>query len=77
MLEPPGGCVTNLRARRLRDSLSDQQIWDVVGFTEAMRLLPPQTDVRWRARSGIAALVFLSSLPVCRLECGKEAGLVG
>ena len=33
-----------------RDSLSDGQIWDVVGFLEAMRRLPPQTYVQWRSR---------------------------
>jgi mono/diheme cytochrome c family protein len=33
-----------------RDSLSDGQIWDVVGFVEAMRELPPQTYAQWRAR---------------------------
>ena len=33
-----------------RNSLSDAQIWDVVGFLEAMRDLPPQTYVRWRSR---------------------------
>lgn len=32
-----------------RDSLSDSQIWDVVGFLEAMRQMPPQTYARWRA----------------------------
>jgi cytochrome c553 len=33
-----------------RDSMSDRQIWDIVGFLEAMRKLPPQTYVRWRSR---------------------------
>jgi mono/diheme cytochrome c family protein len=33
-----------------RDSLSDRQIWNVVGFLEAMRRLPPQSYARWRAR---------------------------
>lgn len=33
-----------------RDSLSDGQIWAVVGFLEAMRQLPPQTYVDWRSR---------------------------
>ena len=33
-----------------RDSLSDGQIWDVVGFIEAIRDLPPQTYVKWRSR---------------------------
>jgi cytochrome c553 len=33
-----------------RDSLSDGQIWDVVGFIEAMRDLPPQTYAQWRSR---------------------------
>ena len=33
-----------------RDSLSDGQLWDVVGFLEAMRDLPPQTYVQWRSR---------------------------
>ncbi|NUQ17677.1 MAG: cytochrome c [Sphingomonas sp.] len=33
-----------------RGSLSDGQIWDVVGFLEAMRDLPPQTYVQWRSR---------------------------
>lgn len=33
-----------------RDSLSDAQIWEVVGWLEASRRLPPQTHVQWRAR---------------------------
>lgn len=33
-----------------RNSLSDAQIWGVVGFIEAMRDLPPQTYVEWRSR---------------------------
>ena len=33
-----------------RDSLSDAQIWTVVGFIEAMRSLPPQTYARWRSQ---------------------------
>jgi mono/diheme cytochrome c family protein len=33
-----------------RNSLSDAQIWGVVGFLEAMRELPPQTYVQWRSR---------------------------
>ena len=33
-----------------RHSLSDAQIWEVVGFIEAMRRLPPQTYVQWRSR---------------------------
>ena len=33
-----------------RDSLSDAQLWDVVGFLEAARRLPPQTYARWRSR---------------------------
>jgi mono/diheme cytochrome c family protein len=33
-----------------RESLSDRQIWNVVGFLEAMRQLPPQTYAQWRAR---------------------------
>ena len=33
-----------------RDSLSDGQIWNVVGFLEAMRQMPPQTYLRWRSR---------------------------
>ena len=33
-----------------RDSLSDAQIWEVVGWLEASRRLPPQTYVQWRAR---------------------------
>ena len=32
-----------------RDSMSDRQIWDVVGFLEAMRQLPPQTYAKWRS----------------------------
>jgi cytochrome c553 len=32
-----------------RDSLSDRQIWDVVGFLEAMRRMPPQTYGQWRS----------------------------
>ncbi len=34
-----------------RDSMSDAQIWEVVGFLEAMRDLPPQTYARWRSRN--------------------------
>ena len=34
-----------------RDSMSDAQIWEVVGFLEAMRRLPPQTYARWRSRN--------------------------
>ena len=33
-----------------RDSLSDGQIWEVVGFLETMRQLPSQTYVQWRSR---------------------------
>jgi hypothetical protein len=33
-----------------RDSMSDAQIWDIVGFIGAMRQLPPQTYAEWRAR---------------------------
>ena len=33
-----------------RDSLGDEQIWDVVGFVEAMRQMPPQTYVKWRSK---------------------------
>ena len=33
-----------------RDSLPDAQIWDVVGFIEAMRQMPPQTYKELRAR---------------------------
>jgi mono/diheme cytochrome c family protein len=33
-----------------RDSLSDAQIWEVVGFLEAARRLPPQTYARWRSK---------------------------
>jgi mono/diheme cytochrome c family protein len=33
-----------------RDSLSDGQIWSIVGLLEAMRELPPQTYVAWRSR---------------------------
>ena len=33
-----------------RNSLSDGQIWDVVGFLEAMRELPPQTYLAWRSK---------------------------
>jgi mono/diheme cytochrome c family protein len=33
-----------------RDSLSDRQIWDLVGFLEAMRTLPPQAYAQWRSR---------------------------
>jgi cytochrome c553 len=32
-----------------RDSMSDRQIWDVVGFLEALRQLPPQTYGKWRS----------------------------
>ena len=34
-----------------RDSMPDSQIWDVVGFIEAMRRLPPQTYAQLRARN--------------------------
>jgi mono/diheme cytochrome c family protein len=33
-----------------RDAMSDAQIWDIVGFLEAMRNLPPQTYAQWRSR---------------------------
>jgi mono/diheme cytochrome c family protein len=33
-----------------RNSLSDAQIWEVVGFLEAARRLPPQTYARWRSK---------------------------
>lgn len=33
-----------------RDSLSDPELWQVVGFLEAMRRLPPQTYAQWRSR---------------------------
>ena len=32
-----------------RDSLSDKQLWDVVGFLEAARRLPPRTYSEWRS----------------------------
>jgi mono/diheme cytochrome c family protein len=32
-----------------RDSLSDEQIWDVVAWLKASGELPPQTYLRWRA----------------------------
>jgi len=32
-----------------RDSLSDAQLWEVVGFLEAARRMPPQTYARWRS----------------------------
>ena len=32
-----------------RDSMSDRQIWGVVGFLEEMRQLPPQTYAKWRS----------------------------
>lgn len=31
------------------DSMSDRQIWNVVGWLEASRNLPPQTYVKWRS----------------------------
>jgi hypothetical protein len=33
-----------------RDSMNDAQVWEVVGFLEASRRLPPQNYARWRAR---------------------------
>lgn len=33
-----------------RDSMPDGEIWDVIGFIEALRQLPPQTYADWRAR---------------------------
>ncbi len=33
-----------------RDSVGDSQVWDVVGFIEAIRRLPPQTYAQWRSR---------------------------
>ena len=33
-----------------RDSLSDAQLWNVVGFIEAARRLPPQTYSTWRSQ---------------------------
>jgi len=44
-----------------RDSLSDEQIWDVVGWIEASRRLPPQTYIRWRADGRCKALTGLPS----------------
>jgi mono/diheme cytochrome c family protein len=32
-----------------RDSLSDAEIWEVVGWLEASAKLPPQTTLEWRA----------------------------
>ena len=34
-----------------RDSMGDAQIWDVVGFLEAARRLPPRTYAEWRSRA--------------------------
>jgi hypothetical protein len=39
-----------------RASMSDAQIWNVVGFLEAMRRLPPRTYKDWRARGECARL---------------------
>jgi cytochrome c len=33
-----------------RDSMPDGEIWDVIGFIEALRQLPPPTYADWRAR---------------------------
>jgi mono/diheme cytochrome c family protein len=33
-----------------RDSLSDAQLWEVVGFLETARRLPPQTYAQWRSK---------------------------
>jgi len=43
-----------------RDSMSDDQIWEVVGFIEAMRRLPPQTYSRWRNERRCLANVALA-----------------
>jgi mono/diheme cytochrome c family protein len=32
-----------------RDTMSDEEIWELVAWLEASRTLPPQTYVRWRA----------------------------
>jgi mono/diheme cytochrome c family protein len=32
-----------------RETLSDPQIWEVVGFLEASRSMPPQTYAKWRS----------------------------
>jgi mono/diheme cytochrome c family protein len=44
-----------------RDSLSEEQTWEVVAWLEASRRLPPQTYVRWRKG----------------LSCGPPIGLPG
>ena len=33
-----------------RDSLSDDEVWDVVAWLKASRKLPPQTYLRWRSQ---------------------------
>jgi mono/diheme cytochrome c family protein len=44
-----------------RDSLTDQQIWDVVAWLKASGQLPPQTYGRWRAEGRCKALTDLPS----------------
>ena len=44
-----------------RDSMSDAQIWDIVGFLEAMRDLPPQTYAMWRFERPCRAPIVLQA----------------
>ena len=44
-----------------RDSMTDEQIWEVVAWLKASRELPPQTYLRWRSGGRCAALSGLPS----------------
>jgi mono/diheme cytochrome c family protein len=46
-----------------RDSMSDEQIWSVVGWLEAARQLPPQTYVRWRSEGRCSAIARAAPAP--------------
>jgi mono/diheme cytochrome c family protein len=42
-----------------RNSLSDDQVWDVVAWLEASRTLPPETFLQLRGRCGFSGRPFL------------------
>jgi cytochrome c553 len=48
---------------RWRNSMSDDQIWDVVAWLEASAKLPPQTYVQWRAQRRCGAAAEAVRLP--------------
>jgi mono/diheme cytochrome c family protein len=42
-----------------RDSMPDDQIWDVVAFLEASRVMPPQTYLQWRSNRSCRGTIGL------------------